>query len=134
MVEKPRALAFGPMAMWRYKIAARLTSKGKELTNGATDELPLYRKQVIEMTEATAGQSRHAQAEFKWRRVPTPLGEALEVEGVTFQSLPPEIQSGIKGSISRFGNALPKSYKLINNGQAEFRLFDDGWRVAGIRL
>jgi hypothetical protein len=134
MVEKPQALAFGHLTMWKYKVEARLTSKGKELTNGATDELPLYRKQVIEVTGVTAGQSGSAQAEFKWRRVPTPLGEALEIEGPTFQSLPPEIQKGLKGSISRFGNALPKSYKLTNSGQAEFRLFDDGWRVDNIRL
>jgi hypothetical protein len=133
--KRPEVLAFtGRLTSWEYKVQSRLTAKGTEWAGGRTDGLPLYKREVTEVTGVTAGQSGRAQAEFKWKRVPTPLGEALDIEGATFQSLPAQIQSGIKRSISRFGNALPTSYRHVNSGRAELQLFDDGWRLDTVQL
>ncbi|HEV2800366.1 MAG TPA: hypothetical protein VGW12_07710 [Pyrinomonadaceae bacterium] len=133
--KRPEVLAFtGRLTSWEYKIQSRLMAKGTEWAGGRTDGLPLYKREVTEVTGVTTGQSGRAQAEFKWKRVPTPLGEALDPEGATFQSLPAQVQNGIKRSISRFGNALPTSYKKLNNGQAEFQLYDDGWRLEHVKL
>lgn len=133
--KRPEVLAFtGRLTSWEYKVQSRLTAKGTEWAGGRTDGLPLYKRESTEVTGVTAGQSGRAQAEFKWKRVPTPLGEALDPEGATFQSLPAQIQNGIKRSISRFGNALPTSYKKLNSGQAEFQLYDDGWRLEYVKL
>jgi len=119
---------------WEYKIESRLTNKGEEWAEGAKDGLPLYRREVVEVTGVTAGQGGSAVAEFKWKRVPTRVGEALEAEGPTFKGLPAEIQRKLKNTISRFGNALPVSYKGVQGGQAEFRLYDDGWRLERVQL
>ena len=119
---------------WEYKIESRLTDKGREWAEGTKDGLPLYRREVTEVTGVTAGQEGRASAEFKWRRVPTRVGEALEAEGPTFKSLPAEIQQNLKRSISKFGNALPVSYQPVQNGHAELRLFDDGWRLERVQL
>jgi hypothetical protein len=133
--KRPEVLAFTvQLTSWEYKVQTRLTAKGAEWAGGRTAGLPLYKRDVTEVTGVTVGQSGRAQAEFKWKRVPTPLGEALDPEGATFQSLPAQIQSGIKRSISRFGNALPTSYRHINNGRAELQLFDDGWRLESVQL
>lgn len=134
--KRPEVVPFGAQRLthWIYKVESRLTAKGSEWAgSGRTNSLPLYKKEIVEVTGITVGQSGSAQAEFKWKRAPTPLGEALDLEGALFQSLPAQIQSGIKRSISRFGNALPTNYKQTNSGQAEFRLFDDGWRLEYIR-
>jgi hypothetical protein len=133
--KRPEVLAFtGRLTSWEYKIQTRLMAKGVEWAGGRTDGLPLYKREVTEVTGVTAGESGRAQAEFKWKRVPTPLGEALDPEGGTFQSLPAQVQSGIKRSISRFGNALPTSYRHMNSGRAELQLFDDGWRLDSVQL
>ena len=124
----------GRVIGWYYRIESRLTEKGAEWAEGTKDGLPLYRREVVEVTGVTAGQPNNAVAEFKWRRVPTLVGEALEAEGPTFKSLPAEIQQNLRRSISKFGNALPASYKPVQNGRAEFRLYDDGWRVTGVSL
>ena len=118
---------------WEYKVETRLTAKGAEMAGERKDSLPLYKREVAEVTGVTVGEAGSAQAEFKWKRVPTPLGEALDPEGATFRSLPEQVQGGIKKSYSRFGNALPTSYKHVNGGRAEFRLFDEGWRLEFIR-
>lgn len=134
-VKRPQASAYTRyVTAWEYKIESRLTDKGEEWAGGAKDGLPLYRREVTEVTGVTAGQGGRASAEFKWRRVPTRVGEALEAEGPTFKSLPAEIQQKIKTSISKFGNALPVSYKGVQSGQAEFRLYDDGWRLERVQL
>jgi hypothetical protein len=130
VVKKPEVLDFtGHVTAWEYKIETRLTAKGEEQADKAKNGLPLYRREVTEVTGVTAGQTGRARAEFKWRRVPTPVGEALEVEGATFKSLPVKMQEGIKRSISQVGNALPVSYKRVQSGHAEFQLYDDGWRL-----
>ena len=134
-IQKPERLArTGRVTGWYYRLESRLTEKGERLAGGAKDGLPLYRREVVEVTGVTKGQPNSAVAEFKWRRVPTPVGEALEAEGATFKSLPAEIQRNLRRSISKFGNALPVSYKPVQNGRAEFRLYDDGWRLESIRL
>ena len=132
--KRPEVMAFtGKVSPWEYRVETRLTAKGAEWAGGRTDSLPLYGREVTQVTGVTVGQAGSAQAEFRWKRVPTPLGEAMNPEGGTFRSLPAQVQSGIKRSASRFGNALPTSYKNVNNSQAEFRLYDDGWRLEYIR-
>lgn len=133
--KRPESLGYaGRVSLWQYRIESRLTAKGEQLAEGAKDELPLYRREVVEVTGVTAGQPNSAVAEFKWRRVPTPAGEALEAEGATFRSLPADVQRNLRKSISKFGNALPVSYKAVNSGRAEFRRYDDGWRIEFVRL
>jgi hypothetical protein len=135
VVKRPEVLDFtGHVTAWEYKIETRLTAKGEEQADNAKNGLPLYRREVTEVTGVTAGQTGRARADFKWRRVPTPVGVALEVEGATFKSLPVKIQEGIRKSISRFGNALPVSYKGVQSGHAEFQLYDDGWQPDLIQL
>jgi hypothetical protein len=134
-LKRPESLGYtGRVSLWQYRIESRLTGKGEELAKGTKDELPLYRREVIEVTGVTAGQPNSATAEFKWKRVPTPVGEALEAEGPTFRGLPAEIQRNLKRSISKFGNALPVSYKPVQSGRAELRLYDDGWRLERVQL
>lgn len=133
-IKRPESAPYGRVTGWYYRLESRLTEKGEQLAEGAKDGLPLYRREVVEVTGVTAGQSNSAVAEFKWKRVPTRAGEALEAEGPTFKSLPAEIQQNLRRSISKFGNALPVSYKLVQNGRAEFRLYDDGWRVISVSL
>jgi hypothetical protein len=135
VVKRPEVLAFtGSVTSWVYKIETRRTAKGEEQADGVKNGLPLYRREIAEVTGVTVGQTGRARAEFKWRRVPTPVGEALEAEGQTFKSLPAKMQEGIRKSISRFGNALPVSYKGVQNGHAEFQLYDDGWRLDLVQL
>lgn len=133
-LKRPEQMPYGRVSGWHYRLESRLTEKGEEWSDGTKDGLPLYRREVVEVTGVTAGQPNSAAAEFKWRRVPTRAGEALEVEGPTFRSLPAEIQQNLRRSISKFGNALPMSYKPVQNGRAEFRLYDDGWRVELVKL
>lgn len=135
MRERPKVVPLGGgLTNWIYKVESQLTVKGAALAGGRTDGLPLYKREVAEVTGVTVGQTNRAQVEFKWKRVPTPVGEALDPEGATFRSLPTQVQSGIKRSISRFGNALPTNYKKFNSGQAEFQLYDDGWRLEYVQL
>jgi hypothetical protein len=135
VVKRPEVLDFtGHVTAWVYKIETRRTAKGEEQADGVKNGLPLYRREITEVTGVTVGQTGRARAEFKWRRVPTPVGEALEAEGPTFKSLPAKMQEGIRKSISRFGNALPVSYKGVQSGHAEFQLYDDGWRLELVQL
>jgi hypothetical protein len=134
-LKRPESLGYaGRVTLWQYRMESMLTTKGEQLAEGAKDGLPLYRRGVVEVTGVTAGRQDGATAEFKWKRVPTPVGEALEAEGMTFLSLPPEIQQRLRRSISKFGNALPVSYKAVQNGRAELRLYGDGWRVERLQL
>lgn len=134
-IQKPERLSYtGRVTGWYYRVETRLTEKGEQLAEGAKDGLPLYRREVVEVTGVTKGQPNSAVAEFKWKRVPTRVGEALEAEGPTFKNLHAEIQQNLRRSISKFGNALPVSYKPVQNGRAELRLYDDGWRLENVRL
>lgn len=133
-LKRPEQMPYGRVGGWHYRIESRLTEKGEEWADGTKDGLPLYRREVGEVTGVTAGQPNSAVAEFKWKRAPTRVGEALEAEGATFKGLPAEIQQNLRRSISKFGNALPASYKAAQNGRAELRLYDDGWRLESVRL
>lgn len=133
--KRPEVLAYtGDLTMWEYQVETVLTEKGKGLAGGIKDGLPLYVREVTEVTGVTAGHAGRARADFKWKRVPTPVGEALDTEGATFKGLPEKIREGIKKSISRFGNALPVSYKATPSGHAELQLYDDGWRLEHVQL
>lgn|ERR1041384_303081 len=122
---------------WRFKVEPYLTEKGQQAAVGVPSNngqaLPLYRREILEITGLTAAQAGQAQAELTWKTVPTPIGEAFDPASATYQSLPEDLRRALTERQGIFGNTTAVSFGQTRRSTAVFRLYDDGWRLAGIQ-
>jgi hypothetical protein len=121
---------------WRFSIDARLTAKGREAVRAAggsgEETVPLFRREVLEITGLRKESATRAQADFTWKAVPTPVGEAFNPNSATFRNLP----EGLRQKISRptiHGDTLKLEFGDVKRATAHFVLYDDGWRLESIR-
>lgn len=117
---------------WRFSIDARLTAKGREAAKAAggtgEDLLPLFNKEVLEVTGLTKESEDRARAEFTWRAVPTSVGEAFDPTGKTFRGLSEKLRQKVSQP-TILGDSLKLEFGEAKKAAAHFQLYDDGWRV-----
>lgn len=120
---------------WRFSIDARLTAKGREAVRAAggsgEESVPLFRREVLEVTGLRKESQTRMQADFTWKGVPTPAGEAFNPNSATFRNLP----EGLRQKISRptiHGDTLKLEFGEASRATAHFELYNDGWRVSRI--
>lgn len=117
---------------WRFSIDARLTAKGREVAKAAggtgEDVLPLFRKEILEVSGLTKESASRARAEFTWRAVPTSVGEAFDPTSKVFKSLSEKLRQKVSQP-TILGNTLKLEFGEAKKSAAHFQLYDDGWRV-----
>lgn len=131
----------GQSEPWHFKVEPRLTQKGLRVAirvNGGEYAIPVYRREVMQVTGVTHTGAGKAQAEFTWRVVPAEAGEAFDTSSTAFKSLPPKLQQEItspRGLLQRtpFATTLERDYTGIKKGTAFFQRYDDGWRLTDVR-
>jgi len=122
---------------WILKIEPAPTEKGRSLMRsqgGLGDNAAvLARREVIEVTgvRERAGQ---AAADFTWKTVPTEAGKALDPSSDVFNGLPQELRNALTKSrdVGPFGRSATQDWSRVNKATADFRKYDDGWRLASI--
>jgi hypothetical protein len=134
---RPEALpSTGTLYRWRFSVDVRLTGKGRQAVEaaGGTGEgsFPLLRKEVLEVSGVTKVSDASDQADFTWKSVPTPIGEAFDPTSETFKRLPEKLRAKISQP-TIFGNSLKLEFGKVRKAVADFQLYDDGWRVTLIR-
>lgn len=133
LTDRPQKLSpTGTLLGWRFSINTRLTAKGREAAKaeGGTgeDAIPLFQKEVLDVSGVRKESESRAQAEFTWKAVPTSIGEAFNPVSKAFKSLPAKLQQKvIQPTI--FGNSLKLQFGETKKAVAHFQLYDDGWRV-----
>jgi hypothetical protein len=126
----------GALLGWRFSVDVRLTEKGRqavELAGGTGEEsFPLLRKEVLEVSGVTKLSDTSAQADFTWKSVPTPIGEAFDPASEAFKRLPEKLRAKISQPTIH-GDSLKLEFGRTKKAVADFQLYDDGWRVTLIR-
>jgi hypothetical protein len=128
---------------WYFSVRTELTAEGKRLAaeagaGGKPEGVPVFRREVVEVTALTEPQGGRAQADFTWKRVPTKAGEALDPKRDAHKALPVELQQalgkrrGMPGTAFSSGGVF-QTYDEVRKGVADLQLFDDGWRVVALR-
>lgn len=141
--KRPESGFRGKPFPWHFSVTTELTAEGRRAAAEAgadskPEGIPIFRREVVEVTALTAPQGGRAQADFTWRRVPTEAGEALDPTKAAHKALPPELQQalgkrrGMPGTAFYSGGVL-QSYDEVRKGLADFQLFDDGWRAVSLR-
>lgn len=133
LTDRPQKLIpTGTLIGWRFSINTRLTVKGREAAKaeGSTgeDALPLFKKEILEVSGVRKQSENRAQAEFTWKAVPTPIGEAFDPASKAFKSLPAKLQQKVSQP-TLFGNSLKLEFGETRKAVGYFQLYDDGWRV-----
>jgi hypothetical protein len=125
------------LAPWKFTIRANLTEKGKKSAGSGGQTIPLFTKQVIEVTGIITTQNGGAQAEFTWRAVPTAVGEAFDPTSAKYKNLPPKLQQGLRkptGLLQKTPLAdTTEINTAIRKGISYFQRYDDGWRLISIQ-
>jgi hypothetical protein len=122
---------------WRFKIETVFTEKGKQLVGqtqgGVREGIPIFWREVIEVTGITSNQGGQAQAEFTWRTTPTKIGEVFDPTSEAFKALPENLQRTVREHHGLFSNTAAKSFGSVNRSVGIFRRYDDGWRLSAIQ-
>ncbi|HEX8000854.1 MAG TPA: hypothetical protein VF528_20905 [Pyrinomonadaceae bacterium] len=122
---------------WRFKVETMFTEKGKQLVGetqgGASEAIPIFQREVIEVTGVTSTQGGQAQAEFTWRTTPTKIGEAFDPTSASFKALPNNLQRAVREPHGVFSSISAKSFGGVNRSVGIFRRYDDGWRLTAIQ-
>ena len=142
-VEKPDGttarspLGHDSLAPWKFLIRVSLTDKGRKAVGSHGRTIPLYTRQVVDVTGIVTTQNGGAQAEFTWRAMPTSVGESFDPTSEAYKNLPPELQQGLKkptGPLQRTPLADTSEVNTaIRKGAAFFQRYDDGWRLTSIQ-
>lgn len=124
---------------WRFSVEPVLTDKGgreavEEPAGSGRKGIAIARREVIEVTGLTAPKEGAARAEFTWKEVPTPAGEAFDPTGDTYRALPEWVRRDLAGPASGLGKGLERKYGVARKGSALLRLYDDGWRVQHLQF
>lgn len=135
--EEKNVRGFPVKSPWVLKIEPAITEKGKSLAGpkglASGNAVVLARREVVEVTgvRERAGQ---AAADFTWKMIPTEAGKAFDPAGDIFKSLPQELREALTKSrgVSPFGRAGTQDWGQLNKAAADFRKYDDGWRLASI--
>jgi len=121
---------------WRFSMDVWLTAKGRQAVEAAggtgEDSFPLLRKEVLEVSGVTKLSDTTAQADFTWKSVPTPIGEAFDPTSEAFKRLPEKLRAKISQP-TIYGNSMKLEFGKTKKAVADFQLYDDGWRVTLIR-
>lgn len=124
------------LAPWKFLIRVNLTEKGKQVSGNNDRAIPLYTKQVENITGIITTQNGGAQAEFTWKAVPTSVGEAFDPTTEQYRKLPPQLQQGLKKPIGLLQKTPLADTTEINTairkGVAYFQRYDDGWKLISI--
>jgi len=133
LTDRPQAQPrTGTLLDWRFSVDVRLTAKGREAiqAGGGTGEaaVPLFKKEILEISGLTKESENRARGEFTWKPVPTPVGEAFDPTTRAFNSLPEKLRQKVSQP-TIFGNSLKLEFGKVRKAVAYFQLYDDGWRV-----
>lgn len=133
LIDRPQLLpATGQLLGWRFLINVRPTAKGREFAQAAggtgEDAIPLFRREILEVSGVTKESENRARAEFTWRAVPTPVGEAFDPKSRAFKNLPAKLQQKVSQP-TLLGDSLKLQFGETRKAVGYFQLYDDGWRV-----
>jgi hypothetical protein len=139
--QKPWRPSFvGPTFLsWRFKVDPYLTDKGKDFVNrergsSGGEGLPLYRRQIVQITGITKSADGKAEVQYSWKAIPTELGQTFDANGSFLKSLPAKQQEKLRRPVGLFGvnGSVVRNYDDAFQGKVNFQLFDDGWRVVSL--
>lgn len=133
LTDRPQALArTGTLLGWRFSVDVRLTAKGREAvkTSGGTGDeaIPLFKKEILEVSGLTKESENRARAEFTWKPIPTSVGEAFDPTSSAFNSLPEKLRQKVSQP-TIFGDSLKLEFGKVRKAVGYFQLYDDGWRI-----
>ncbi|HZH29211.1 MAG TPA: hypothetical protein VEY11_00335 [Pyrinomonadaceae bacterium] len=133
LTDRPQAQPrTGIVLGWRFSVDVRLTGKGRQAVEAAggkgEDSFPLLRKEALEVSGVTKLSNTSAQADFTWKSVPTPIGEAFDPTSEAFRRLPEKLQKKISQP-TIYGDSLKLEFGKTWKTVSHFQLYDDGWRV-----
>jgi hypothetical protein len=138
---KPQPIDFTTpiLPLWKIKVEARLTDQGrvlvaKDQAPSEQEALPLFRREVVEVTGITKLGQGTARAEYTWKAIPTTVGAAFDANGQLYKNLSAKDQKKLKRPAGLFGmqGSAVIDYTQIYKGVAGLQLFDDGWRVISL--
>lgn len=137
LTDRPQAQPrTGTLLGWRFSVDVRLTAKGREVvkTSGGMgeDAVPLFKNEILEVSGVTKESENRARAEFTWKPVPTPVGEAFDPSSRAFKSLPEKLRQKVSQP-TIFGDSLKLDFGTVRKAVGYFQLYDDGWRVEYIQ-
>lgn len=124
---------------WRFGVESVLTEKGEreaaeESEGKGREGIVISRRELIEVMGLATPAAGTARAEFTWKEVPTPTGEAFDPMTDAYRGLPEWIRRGMAGPASGMGKGLERKYGVPRKGTALLQLYDDGWRVQHIQF
>jgi hypothetical protein len=124
---------------WRFSVEPVLTEAGEreaaeESEGKGRKGIVISRPDLIELTGLATPAAGAARAEFTWKEVPTPAGEAFDPTTDAYRGLPEWIRRGMAGPASGMGKGLERKYDVPRKGTALLQLYDDGWRVQHIQF
>ena len=121
---RPRDVGFGDLVDFRVSLTPKGESAAKEWRVVVTDApyyyVPIAGQEFVDVTGISGGdpaKGDSAIVQFTSRWDLTPIGRQLTEAGL----------GNYAGGYSK------DSLKKVSSGEASFRLYDDGWRIQGIR-
>lgn len=139
--QKPQPIEFKTpiLPFWKIKVEAHLTDQGRALVAkdqapSEQEALPLFRREVVEVTGITKTGQGTARVEYSWKAIPTTVGAAFDANGQLYKSLSARDQKELRRPAGLFGlqGSAVIDYNEIHKGVAGLQLFDDGWRVISL--
>jgi hypothetical protein len=115
--------------------AGRSASKDWQQQSGGGWEIPVARRELVEVTGLTGGEgeSKTAKVEYTWRWRPVGAGTYFDTASADYRKLSDSLRN--PGGQS-FADVLRDAGKVIffdssttQTGAATLRLYDDGWRI-----
>lgn len=130
--------------MWSFEEDYLATEKAKALWKPydlppTERSVPLAGKEIIDITGITKQGEDQAAAQFTWKYEPNEAGRAFDASTSEFKALPNNLQRLLDGTlppspvVSRRENKT-MSFAAVRQGQANFRQYDDGWRLEFVIL
>jgi hypothetical protein len=127
-----------------FDLNISLTDAGRQLwqeVGAPVNEaaIPLAKRDLLEVTGLTGGdatQGGRATAEFTWRWVPTVAGRAMMRGTPEYERLPDRIKQQFNESgltVFDIGAHRPLELGGAHQANAQFQLYDDGWRLTDVR-
>ncbi len=133
--EKPEILSsLTPSGFWNFDERYTLTEKGKKYWSDyelpvQETVIPTAKKEFISVTGITKTGETDADVEFTYRWLPNELGKALDPSTEEFKRLPENLRKNLTEVYPYAVSPFIIDWGSERQGRAQFRRYDDGWRL-----
>jgi hypothetical protein len=115
--------------------AGRSASKDWQQQSGGGWEIPVTRRELVEVTGLAGGEgeSRTATVEYTWRWQPVGLGTYFDTASADYRKLPDSLRrpsgQSFADVLRNVGRVTFFDSSTVQKDTATLRLYDDGWRI-----